>query len=162
MRIPGKLALTGAAVLTLGVAAAPAATALPSTDSLGPPPAGCAVDADRVAQDTPPPEGMPTFEGWVVTDLAAPCGNLGYIVLDTKGGTGSSPSAVLLYHRGTPTATQPEPGLPAEVTGSSGFHVVLQQWTAPPPGVPNADAPSRSTLFVWNPFAGDVAPIPLP
>ncbi len=162
MHAPRRLALAGAAALTLGVVAAPAAGAFPATDSLGPPPADCSVDVEQVAQDTPPPEGVPTFEGWVVTDQVDPCGNLGYVVLDTKGGTGSSPSAVLLYHRGAQVATQPESGLPAEVTGYSDFHVVVEQWTAPPVGTPNAESPSHSTVFVWNPFAGDVAPIPLP
>lgn len=162
MRTPGKLALTGAAGLALSVAAAPAAGAAPSTDSLGPPPAGCSVDAEQVAQDTPAPENMPDFPGWTVTDQSDPCGNLGYIVLDTEGGTVSSPSTVLLYHRGAPVVTQPEAGPPAEVTGGSDFHVVVEQWTAPPPGGANADAPSHSTVFVWNPFTSDVAPLRLP
>lgn len=162
MRIPRMCALAGTAAVAVGVAAAPAAGAFPSTDSLGPPPADCSVDAAQVAQDTPAPENMPEFPGWTVTDRSDPCGNLGYIVLDTRGGTVSSPSTVLLYHRGVPVATQPEAGLPAEVTGHSDFHVVVEQWTAPPPGGANADAPSHSTVFVWNPFTSDVAPIRLP
>lgn len=150
-----------AAALAIGAATAlaPAAGAWPSTDSLGPPPAGCAVNAQQVADDTPPPPGMNGhFTGWTVTEVSDPCGNLGYILLDTAHGTGSSLSEVLLYHRGAPLPTQPVADLPATVTGHSDFHVVVRQWTAPPPGVPNAEAPHTDTVFVWNPFTGDVTP----
>ncbi|KAA0918506.1 hypothetical protein [Dietzia sp. ANT_WB102] len=142
-------------------AGAPAATAV-NTDSLMGPPAGCGVDVQRVAEQTPGP--FPGV-GWTVGKSANLCGNLGFLFLETRGGTGSSPTKVLLYHHGAQVATQPG-STPRVLLGQhSDFHVELRIQQEPPAGEPNANATYLSTVYVWNPFAGegDATPIgPLP
>lgn len=157
-----KLTLAAAAAVGLSAALAPAANAAPSTDSLGPPPADCEVDTAALAEETPAPEGMDDFPGWTVGDTSDPCGNLGYVVLDTEGGTGSSPNTIVLFHRGETVPTQPEGTEPAEVTGHSDFHVVVETHGEPADGVSNAEAPTTSTAYVWNPLESDVVPVDVP
>lgn len=145
----------------LFAAGVPAANAV-NTDSLMGPPAGCGVDVHKVAEQTPGP-----FPGvdWAVGHSANLCGNLGFIFLETQGGTVSSPTKVLLYHRGEPVTTQPG-NTPRVLLGKhSDFHVELRIQQEPPAGEPNANATYLSTVYVWNPFAGagDATPIgPLP
>lgn len=150
-------AAAAAAALALGPAAV-AAGAAPSSDSLGPPPPGCEVDLDALAAETPPPD----FPGWQVTDSSDLCGNLGFAVLDTAGGTGSSPTAVVLMHRGEPVPTQPGGEQPAQVLDASDFHVIVETRGAPDPDDANAEAPTTATMYLWNPFDSDVVPIRLP
>ena len=142
-------------------AAAPVAGAV-NTDSLGGPPAGCEVDVNRVAEETPGPfEGV----GWTVGQHANLCGNLGYLFLETEGGTVSSPTKVLLFHHGEQVATQPGDTPRVLLGGTSDFHVALRIQQDPGPGRPNAETEYLTTVYVWNPFAGegDATPIgPLP
>ena len=145
----------------LTAATAPAANAV-NTDSLGGPPAGCEVDVEQVAAETPGPfEGV----GWTVGEHGNLCGNLGYLFLETEGGTGSSPTKVLLYHHGEQVATQPGDTPRVLLGGHSDFHVALRIQQPPAEDEANADADYLTTVYVWNPFAGDgdVTPIgPLP
>lgn len=148
-----------AAALAVGLAVAvtPAANAV-NTDSLGGPPADCEVDVARVAEETPGP-----FEnvGWVVGQHANLCGNLGYLFLETEGGTVSSPTKVLLYHHGEQVATQPGDTPRVLLGGTSDFHVALRIQQPPAGGEANADAGYLTTVYVWNPFAGDGDATPL-
>lgn len=142
-------------------AMAPAANAI-NTDSLGGPPADCNVDVEAVATATPGP-----FEdvGWTVGEHSNLCGNLGYLVLETEGGTVTSPTKVLLYHHGKQVATQPADDTRVLVGGHSDFHVALRFQQPPADDEANADAGYLTTVYVWNPFAGDgdATPIgPLP
>lgn len=154
---------TAAAALAAGLlaAAAPAASAV-NTDSLMPPPADCAVDTQKIADETPGPfEGV----GWTVGESGNLCGNLGYLFLETEGGTATSPTKVVLFHRGAPVATQPAADRRVLLGGHSDFHVALRIQQPPAEGEPNAAATYLSTVYVWNPFAGngDATPIgPLP
>ena len=139
-------------------AGAPAASAI-DTSSLTPPPADCAVDAEKVADETPHPiEGV----DWVVGEKGDLCGNLGYLFLETEGGTGSSPTQVVLFHRGEKTATQPEGDRRVLLGGHSDFHVELRIQQPPAEDQANAEATYATTFFVWNPFAGDATAVALP
>ena len=142
-------------------AVAPAANAI-NTDSLGGPPAGCEVDVEQVAEETPGPfDGV----GWTVGEHGNLCGNLGYLFLETEGGTVSSPTKVLLYHHCEQVATQPCDTPRVLLGGHSDFHVALRIQQPPAEGEANADAGYLTTVYVWNPLAGDgdATPIgPLP
>ena len=144
-------ALTSAAVAAgLLASAVPAASAV-NTDSLAPPLGRCDVDVQRVAAETPGP--FPGV-GWTVGQQGNLCGELGYLFLETAGGTVSSPTTVVLFHRGEKTATQPG-ATPRVLLGQRGdFHVELRVQQEPVPGQPNAAAHYDSTMYVWNPFAG--------
>ena len=150
-----------ACVAGLIAAVAPAANAI-NTDSLGGPPAGCEVDVEQVAEETPGPfDGV----GWTVGEHGNLCGNLGYLFLETEGGTVSSPTKVLLYHHGEQVATQPGDTPRVLLGGHSDFHVALRIQQPPAEGEANADAGYLTTVYVWNPLAGDgdATPIgPLP
>lgn len=152
-----------AAALAAGLlaAGAPAANAV-NTDSLMPPPPNCVVDVQRVATETPGP--FPGV-GWTVGQNDNLCGELGYLFLETAGGTVSSPTKVVLFHRGQQVATQPG-DTPRVLLGQhSNFHVELRIQQEPAAGQPSAAAEYLSTVYVWNPFAGagDAMPIgPLP
>ena len=151
-RSPRTFAKTcGVAVAAIGLAGvgAPAASAV-NTDSLSPPPP-CSVDVQRIAAETSGP--FPGV-GWSVGQQGNLCGELGFLFLETAGGTGSSPTRVVLFHRGSPVHTQPG-NTPRVLLGSHGdFHVELRIQQPPPNDLPNAFAPYESTVFVWNPFAG--------
>lgn len=152
-----------AAAFAVGLmaAAAPAANAV-NTDSLGGLPADCEVDVANVAEETPGPFDD---EGWTVGEHSNLCGNLGFLVLETEGGTVTSPTKVLLYHHGKQVATQPADEGRVLVGGHSDFHVALRFQQPPADDEANADAGYLTTVYVWNPFAGDgdATPIgPLP
>ncbi|GLB64809.1 hypothetical protein NCCP2495_26890 [Dietzia sp. NCCP-2495] len=145
----------------LVAAVAPTANAI-NTDSLGGPPAGCEVDVEQVAEETPGP--FPDT-GWTVGEHGNLCGNLGYLFLETEGGTLTSPTKVLLYHHGEQLATQPGDTPRVLLGGHSDFHVALRIQQPPAEDEPNAEATYATTVYVWNPFAGDgdASPIgPLP
>lgn len=152
-----------AAALAAGLlaAGAPAATAL-NTDSLMPLPGDCEVDTQKIADETPGP-----FEdvGWTVGANDNLCGELGYLFLETEGGTGSSPTKVLLFHRGETVATQPRDDVRVLLGGTSDFHVSLKFAQPLPEDQPNVNRDYATTVYVWNPFAGegDASPVgPLP
>lgn len=152
-----------AAALAAGLFAAgvPAAGAV-NTDSLMPAPPNCSVDVERIADQTPGP--FPGV-GWVVGQQGNLCGELGYLFLETDGGTTSSPTRVVLFHRGEQVVTQPGQTPRVLLGQHSDFHVELRIQQEPAAGQPNADATYLSTVYVWNPFAGagDATPIgPLP
>lgn len=152
---------TAAAALGLSVGLAPAAHAAPSTDSLGPAPAGCAVDTEKLAKEAPKPSAE--HPGWTVAEHVNECGNLGYVLLETTGGTVSSPSSVILLHRGKPVATQPAHDVRIKVGSHSDFHVELGFQQRPAEGQANADARYQNTAYVWNPLTSDVNAVgPLP
>lgn len=141
-----------AAALTAGLlaAVAPAASAV-NTDSLAPPPGDCSVDVQRIASETPGP--FPGV-GWTVGQSGNLCGELGYLFLETAGGTVSSPTNVVLFHRGQRVATQPGTTPRVLLGQHSDFHVELRIALEPVPGQPNAGADYQSTVYVWNPLAG--------
>lgn len=152
-----------AAALAAGLlgAVSPAASAV-NTDSLTGPPVDCAVDTQKVADETPGP--FPDV-GWTVGENGNLCGNLGYLFLETEGGTGSSPTKVLLYHHGQQVATQPADDARVLLGGTSDFHVSLKFQQPLPEDQPAAAATYATTVYVWNPFAGegDATPVgPLP
>ena len=139
-------------------AGAPAASAI-DTSSLAPPPADCAIDAEAIADETPHPiEGVE----WAVGEQGNVCGNLGYLFLETEGGTAGSPTQVVLFHRGEQTATQPAGDSRVLLGGESDFHVELRVQQEPEEGDANAEATYASTFYVWNPFAADATAVPLP
>lgn len=139
-------------------AGAPAASAI-DTSSLAPPPADCAIDAEAIAAETPHP--IESAE-WSVGEQGNVCGNLGYLFLETKGGTASSPTQVVLFHRGEQTATQPAGDSRVLLGGESDFHVELRVQQEPEEGDANAEATYASTVYVWNPVAADATAVPLP
>lgn len=129
-----------------------------STDSLGGPPLDCSVDTQRIANETPGPfEGVP----WTVGAHGNLCGELGYLFLETERGTASSPTKVLLFHRGQPVVTQPRDDVRVLLGGQSPFHVSLKFQQPLPEDTPSAGATYLTTVYVWNPFAGngDATPV---
>lgn len=152
-----------AAALAVGLlgAVAPAASAV-DTSSVTGPPADCAVDTQRVADETPGP--FPDV-GWTVGATGNLCGNLGYLFLETEGGTGSSPTKVLLYHHGQQVATQPRDDVRVLLGGTGDAHVSLKFQQPLPEDQPAAAISYATTVYVWNPVAGagDATPVgPLP
>lgn len=159
----GTIRTVTAAALASGLlaAGAPAAMAV-NTDSVMPPPADCDVDTQRFADETPGP--FPGV-GWTVGANGNLCGELGYLFLETDGGTGSSPTKVLLFHRGHPVPTQPADDVRVLLGGHSNNHVSLKFQQPLPEDTPIADTSYLTTVYVWNPFAGpgDATPVgPLP
>lgn len=157
--MPGTNRTLTAAALAAGLmgAVAPAASAV-DTSSLTGPPAGCEVDTQRVAEETPGPfEGV----GWTVGETGNLCGNLGYLFLETEGGTASSPTKVLLYHHGEQVATQPADDVRVLLGGHSDFHVALRFQEPLPEDAAHADATFATTVYAWNPFAGDGDAMPI-
>lgn len=127
------------------------------------PGAECGLDAEAIASETPAPEDFEgDFPGWAVENVASPCGNLGAVELSTEGGTGSSPTKVVLVNAGTPTKTQPEGN--TTTLGQQFFDVaaVVNEQQAPVGDDPNAEAPQTQSIYVWNPLAGDVVGAPIP
>lgn len=150
-----------AASLLATAAVAPVASAAPDlTGSLGGPIA-CDIDPAKVAEETPGPFPDRPEVGWTVgahNDLGS---NVGYLFLETDHGTGSSPTKVLIYHNCELTPTQPT-STSAQVLGSeSPMHVSVGEMKLDD-GQATADATFDYTLYVWNPLAGDVVPVPLP
>lgn len=132
------------------------------TGSLGGP-VPCDIDPGQVAADTPGPFPNRPEVGWTAgahNDLGS---NVGYLFLETEGGTGSSPTKVLLYHHCTLTGTQTSDRSARRILGSSSpFHVAVGEWHAPPEGQPNAAATFDYTVYVWNPIANDMTGVALP
>jgi hypothetical protein len=135
------------------------------SDATGPPPATtvparseptCGVDpgaeaiTDAIGAVPPAFDGFP---GWAYGGASNfdPCAALSYALLDTEGGTGSSPVQVMLFHDGTYVGTATECALPfTTVTGTSTDSVTIEyRW--PRPGDSNA-APSglASVAFRWS------------
>ena len=166
-KVRAATAITGAALMST-IAFAPAAGAQSVEDPFGDitgslgGPVPCDIDPEQVAADTPGPIPDLPDVGWTVgahNDLGS---NVGYLFLETEGGTGSSPTKVLLYHHCELTGTQPA-GDARKVLGSeSPFHVSVGEWHAPPEGEPNAAATFDYTVYVWNPVANDMTGIDVP
>lgn len=154
------LTATAAAALAAGLAA-PTAHAQPNTDSLAPP-VQCDIDVDALAADHPVPEEWQDWHpGWVAGPSGNLGGDLGYLILDTAGGTGSSPSDVILFHRCEPTATQPAGHTRAVAGAATNFSVSIGRQRAEESAA-NAELPVDYTMWVWNPLTGDAQGIPLP
>src|SRR5699024_4728360 len=112
----------------------------------------------RVAEETPGPfEGV----GWTVGETGNLCGNLGYLFLETEGGTASSPTKVLLYHHGEQVATQPADDVRVLLGGHSDFHVALRFQEPLPEAAAQAGATCASSVYARNPFAGDGDAMPI-
>jgi hypothetical protein len=128
----------------------PAQAAPPTTGGCGVDPQAPAI-TDNLAAVPPAQQvrGIPwTYLGDSNYD---PCTELSYAIVEVRGGTGSSPRQVMLFHRGAyiGTATECDFGFTA-VTATTGDSVSVEyQW--PREGDPNA-APSGSarTTFSWN------------
>ena len=134
----------------------------PAEDDAEAPGAECGLDAETLAEETPAPENFEgDFPGWVVENVASPCGNLGAVELSTEGGTGSSPTKVVLVNAGNPTKTQPE-GHTSLGQQFFDFAAVVNEKQAPEGDDPNAEAPQTQSIYVWNPLAGDVVGAPIP
>lgn len=134
----------------------------PAGDDAEAPGAECGLDAEAIAEETPEPKDFDgDFPGWVVENVASPCGNLGAVELSTEGATGSSPTKVVLVNAGTPTKTQPE-GNTSLSKQFFDFAAVVNAKQAPEGDDPNAEAPQTQSIYVWNPLAGDVVGAPIP
>lgn len=135
----------------------------PAEDDAPAPGAECGLDAEAIADETPAPADFEgEFPGWTVENVANPCGNLGAVELSTEGGTGSSPTKVVLVNAGTPTKTQPEGD--ATTLGQQFFDyaAIVNTAQAPAGDDANAEAPQSQSIYVWNPLAGDVISAPIP
>lgn len=158
-----------AAALMSTIALAPAAGAQSVEDPFGDitgslgGPVPCDIDPAQVAADTPGPFPDRPEVGWTVGEHNDLGSNVGYLFLETEGGTGSSPTKVLLYHHCELTGTQTSDKSARRVLGSSSqFHVSVGEWHAPPEGEPNAAATFDYTVYVWNPVANDMTGIDVP
>lgn len=135
----------------------------PAGEDAAAPGAECGLDAEAIAEETPAPADFEgEFPGWVVENVASPCGNLGAVELSTDGGTGSSPTKVVLVNAGTPTKTQPEGDTTTLGQQFFDYAAVVNTAQAPAADDPNTEAPQSQSIYVWNPLAGDVISAPIP
>lgn len=135
----------------------------PAEDDAPNPGAECGLDAEAIADETPAPADFEgDFPGWTVENVANPCGNLGAVELTAEGGTGSSPTKVVLVNAGTPTKTQPEGDTTTLGQQFFDYAAIVNTAQAPADDDANADAPQSQSIYVWNPLAGDVISAPIP
>ena len=158
-----------AAALMSTIAFAPAAGAQSVEDPFGDitgslgGPVPCDIDPAQVAADTPGPFPDNPQVGWTVGEHNDLGSNVGYLFLETEGGTGSSPTKVLLYHHCTLTGTQTGDHNVRRVLGSSSpFHVSVGEMQPLPEDQPAAAATFNYTVYVWNPAANDITGIDVP
>ena len=87
---------------------------------------------------------------WSVTQTSNLCGSLGYVELATSGGTGSSPTQLLLYNEGKLLGTGIRCNALGQVTGSTDDSVSVQyRW--PVGNDSNANMSGRADVtFQWN------------
>lgn len=102
-----------------------------------------ATDAASIAQPFPD-------RSWSVWQSGNLCGPLGYAELATEGGTGSSPTQLLLYNEGRFLGTGIKCNALGQVTGSTPDSVSVQyRW--PVGDDSNANMSGRATVtFQWN------------
>lgn len=115
-----------------------------------PAPVQCSPSAVPVSADAtsiPPP--LPGHS-WTVWQTGNLCGTLGYAELATAGGTGSSPTQLLLYNEGEFLGTGIRCNALGQVTGSTDDSVSVQyRW--PIGNDSNANMRGRATVtFQWN------------
>ena len=137
------------------------ATAEPSTEpdaepttttdqSSDPAPPPCSPESVPVTADTakiaPPFPGR----GWVVWRTGNLCGTLGYAELATEGGTGSSPTQLLLYNNGQFLGTGITCNALGQVSGSTADSVTVgYRW--PIGDDSNSNMRGRATVtYQWN------------
>lgn len=110
----------------------------------------CSASSVPVATDTA--SIAPPFpdRSWSVTQTNNLCGSLGYAELATSGGTGSSPTQLLLYNEGELLGTGIRCNALGQVTGSTNNSVSVQyRW--PVGKDSNADMSGRADVtFQWN------------
>lgn len=127
--------------------AAPTTTTVQSPDPTPPPcsPESVPVTADA-ATIAPPLPGV----GWTVWQTGNLCGSLGYAELATAGGTGSSPTQLLLYNNGEFLGTGIRCNALGEVSGSTADSVTVgYRW--PIGDDSNANMRGRATVtYQWN------------
>ena len=146
-------------VETVTVTAPPDAENRPGAPATSPPssdrrtePAQSTCSQDAVPVTAHAGEIEPPFPGetWIVEQAGNLCGPLGYAALATLGGTGSSPTQLLLYNEGEFLGTGVRCGLVGEVTGSTAESVtVTYRW--PVGDESNAQMSGRAEVtFYWN------------
>lgn len=102
--------------------------------------------AENAAAIAPPMAGV----SWVVERTGNLCGTLGFAALSTAGGTGSSPTQLLLYNEGKYLGTGIKCGALGQVLGSTDDSVsVGYRW--PRGNDSNANMTGRANvMFQWN------------
>ena len=118
-------------------------TTAPTTPPCDPATVPVAENAASIAQPFPD-------RGWTVYSSSNLCGTLGYAELATQGGTGSSPTQLLLYNYGEFLGTGISCNALGQVIGSTDQSVSVEyRW--PEPGDSNADMSGRANvMFQWN------------
>lgn len=127
-----------------------ATTTVTAEQSSSPTQVDCSPSSVPVASDAagiaPPLPG----ETWSVWQTGNLCGTLGYAELATTGGTGSSPTQLLLYNNGKFLGTGIKCNALGQVSGSTDESVTVQyRW---PQGMDsNANMTGRASVtFAWN------------
>lgn len=127
------------------------ATPTPTTEPTpSPTPVVCSPDSVPVTADaagiTPPLPGA----SWTVWQTSNLCGTLGYAELATAGGTGSSPTQLLLYNEGRFLGTGIRCNALGQVTSSNASSVTVQyRW--PQGDDSNANMTGRELVtYQWN------------
>lgn len=127
--------------------AEPTTTTDQSSDPAPPPcsPESVPVTADA-AKIAPPFPGR----GWTVWQTGNLCGTLGYAELATEGGTGSSPTQLLLYNNGQFLGTGITCNALGQVSGSTADSVTVgYRWPIGDDG--NSNMRGRATVtYQWN------------
>ncbi|HJE92226.1 MAG TPA: hypothetical protein K8V11_14595 [Dietzia timorensis] len=167
-KVRAATAVSAAALLST-IAFAPAAGAQSVEDPFGDitgslgGPVPCDIDPAQVAADTPGPLPDDPDAKWTVGEHNDLGSNVGYLFLETEGGTGSSPTKVLLYHHCELTGTQTGDNNVRRVLGSSSqFHVSVGTMREPAEDESNAETGFDYTVYVWNPVANGMTGIDVP
>lgn len=131
-------------------AASPAESSAQTTTEPEPTPAECSPSAVPVTADAAgiaPPFPDRSWSVWQTGNL---CGSLGYAELATAGGTGSSPTQLLLYNEGEFLGTGIRCNALGQVIGSTADSVTVQyRW--PVGNESNANMSGRADVtFQWN------------
>lgn len=140
------------------------ATAEPGTDQAGAPTTGspttepspeptpveCSPESVPVAADAAAIAPPFADRSWAVWSTGNLCGTLGYAELVTKGGTGSSPTQLLLYNEGRFLGTGIKCNALGQVT-SSNYDSVTVGYRWPVGDDSNANMTGRASVtFRWN------------
>lgn len=139
---------------TVTVTAEASAATTPSSStterSTAPAPPQCSPESVPVASDAATIAQPFPDRGWAVWQTGNLCGTLGYAELLTAGGTGSSPTQLLLYNNGEFLGTGIKCNALGQVSGSTADSVTVgYRW--PIGDDSNANMRGRATVtYQWN------------
>lgn len=136
--------------VTAEASAAPTPSSSTTEQSTAPAPPQCSPESVPVASDAATIAPPFPDRGWVVWRTGNLCGTLGYAELATEGGTGSSPTQLLLYNDGEFLGTGIRCNALGEVSGSTADSVTVgYRW--PIGDDSNANMRGRATVtYQWN------------